>query len=482
MASLGELLAEDGFTRKASSRKTKAAAPRAVSMPLYYDANMNKKATFVKSRSQALHGRSLTNTGSSLIKDKAACPERSQPEDFFHRGSQGKCDFDRHRGRKYGSQSYKDDKLKNKVFNLDAHTPSEEDLQISVCDAAIRALVSILVSHIGAFFRDESFWALLRGVCNDCLKNEDRGGEGGVFAELENAITIVEEAVERRSTKELQKASAKLKIMAGLSSVALKNGSNFGAPNSCLVACAHLYLSVIFKIYKEDRMAANHLLQVFCFAPLEARAILLPALWEELFLPNLAHIREWYDQEMDSLSRMPSRAKNMDILLKMYDSALNKETQKFAIYYREWLVDETKSPLPPSIDVPFADFHRIRRENSRANDQEEACSMRKSFSCTSTMARQQLYESHSSQVIEKGAANDIKIRKHDKEEEWEKATNLDMYLRSIKNLLDKDTDQLKKQHEGEEANGSKRTFFDMVDESSNVSSHLVFLFFSLSLF
>ncbi|XP_074555702.1 uncharacterized protein LOC141811582 [Curcuma longa] len=462
MASLAELLAEDGFTRKARSRKTKAAAPRAVSMPLYSDTNTNKNATFLKFRSQELHGRSLSNTGSSLSKEGAAC------ENFFPRGSQGEWDFDPHRGRKHESQSYKDDKLKNKVFNLDVHAPSEEDMQISVCDAAIRALVSISVSHIGDFFTDESFRALLRRVCNACLKDEDRGGEGGAFAELEKAITIVEKAVERRSTKELQKASSKLNIMTGLSSIALKNGSNFGAPNSCLAACAHLYLSVIFKIYKEDRMAANHLLQVFCFAPFEARAILLPALWEELFLPNLAHISEWYDQEMDSISRVPSRAKNMDILLKMYDSALNKETQKFAIYYREWIVDETKAPFPPSIDLPSADFHRISRENSRANGREEACSMRKSFSCKSTMVSRQLYESHSSQEIEKGAAKDMKIGKHVKEEEWEKATNLDMCLRSIKNLLDEDTDQLKNEHEGEEANGSKRTFFDMVDESSSV--------------
>ncbi|KAG6508385.1 hypothetical protein ZIOFF_033759 [Zingiber officinale] len=413
MASLGELLAEDGFTRKASSRKAKAAAPRAVSMPLYSDTNTNKNATFLKSRSQVLPGRSLTNAaGSSLSREGAAC------ENFFPRGSQGEWDFDRHR----------DDKLRNNVFNLDDHAPSEEDLQFSVCDAAIQALVSILVSHIRVFFVDESFRALRRGVFDACLKDENRGGEDGAFAELEKAITIVEKAVERRSTKELQKASSKLNIMTGLSSVALKNESNFGAPNSCLVACAHLYLSVICKIYKEDRMAASHLLQVFCFAPFEARTILLPALWEELFLPNLAHIREWYDQEMDSISRVPSRAKNTDILLKMYGSALNKETQKFAIYYREWLIDETKAPFPPSIDLPSADFHRIRREKSQANGR-EGC-----------------------QVIEKGA-------------------NLDMYLRSIKNLLDKDTDQLKKEHEGEEANGSKRTFFDMVDESSDVKEN-----------
>nr|CAD1835485.1 unnamed protein product [Ananas comosus var. bracteatus] len=70
-------------------------------------------------------------------------------------------------------------------------------------------------------------------------------------------------------------------------------------PNAHLVACAHLYLSIIYKIERNNGVSARHLLKVFVEAPYIARKSMLRDLWDHFFLPNLLHLKIWYTKEVE---------------------------------------------------------------------------------------------------------------------------------------------------------------------------------------
>ncbi|URD84690.1 Zinc-finger of the MIZ type in Nse subunit [Musa troglodytarum] len=279
---------------------------------------------------------------------------------------------------------------------------SEVDMQPAICDAATQAVVSILTGYIESFLKHESFRASLRRRCNACLGS---ASELGVFAELEEAIAMIERVVEeRRGVKELQKASLKLGVISGFTA---------GFPSSRLSACAHLYLSVICKIRKEDRMTADHLLQVFCTAPLEARAILLPDLWNQLFLPHLSHLKAWHKKEVESIAQTPCGAKKMKLLDKMYDDVMNRGTHNFAVYYREWLIEAKKAPSLPSIDAPSS---RMIQRVSHAIHRDDVYS---------PTVSQKSYEAVLGQLKRMEASNELIIKGSDREEERKKEIVVD---------------------------------------------------------
>ncbi|CAL9069188.1 putative E3 ubiquitin-protein ligase LIN [Musa acuminata AAA Group] len=290
-------------------------------------------------------------------------------------------------------------------------TPQEEavcfevDMQPAICDTSTQAVVSILTGYVEAFLKHESFRASLRRRCNACL---GIASELGVFAELEEAIAMIERVVEeRRGVKKLPKVSLKLSVISGFTA---------GFPSSRLSACAHLYLSVICKIRKEDRMTADHLLQVFCTAPLEARTILLPDLWNQLFLPHLSHLKAWHKKEVESIAQTPCGAKKMKLLDKMYDDVMNRGTHIFAVYYKEWLIEAKKAPSLPSIDAPSASSSRMIQRVSHAIHRDDVYS---------PMVSQKSYEAVLGQLKRMEAANELRIKGSDREEERKKEIEVD---------------------------------------------------------
>ncbi|CAK9180682.1 unnamed protein product [Ilex paraguariensis] len=230
-------------------------------------------------------------------------------------------------------------------------------------EVAVQAIISILCGYVKCFLKDEDFRTSLHHNSSASLDfsglEEGLNTESKVIANLEQAIETVERAAEERtSAKELKKASLQLSVITGLNSNELKYGFTHGIPNFKLSACAHLYLSVIYKLQKKDRIAAKHLLQVFCDSPFQARTTLLPELWDYLFLPHLSHLKAWYDEEADSLADTLSKSKTrkLQLLEKVYNEILDTSTYQFSVYYKDWLTEGIEAPSLPSIQIPSISF------------------------------------------------------------------------------------------------------------------------------
>ncbi|CAN4114061.1 unnamed protein product [Withania somnifera] len=236
-------------------------------------------------------------------------------------------------------------------------------------EVAIQAVISILSGHIKCFLLDEDFRTSLRhnsfASLNFVGLEEGLNTESKIIATLEQAIETVERAAEDcTNEKELKKASLQLSVITGLNSDELRDRFTSGIPNSKLAACAHLYLSVIYKIQKKDHIAARHLLQVFCDSPFQARTSLLPDLWDHMFFPHLSHLKFWYDSEANFLGGPRNKSRKLKLLDKLYSENLDKGTYQFAVYYKDWLTKGAEIPLVPSIQIPSIS---VLREDSLSN-------------------------------------------------------------------------------------------------------------------
>ncbi|KAH6767717.1 hypothetical protein C2S52_018700 [Perilla frutescens var. hirtella] len=222
-------------------------------------------------------------------------------------------------------------------------------------EAAIKAVISIFSGHAKRFLDDEDFRTSLHHnsfASLNLIGDESLSTESKVIENLEQAIEMVERAAEESATlKELKRASLQLSVITGLNSNDLKNGFTSGVPNLRLSACAHLYLSIIYVLQKKDKVAAKHLLQVFCDSPFQARTTLLPDLWDHAFLPHLLHLKVWYDKETHSVADSPIFT-NLKLLDKAYNESMDSGTYQFAIYYKDWMTDGVEAPSVPFIKIP----------------------------------------------------------------------------------------------------------------------------------
>ncbi|XP_065853908.1 putative E3 ubiquitin-protein ligase LIN-2 [Euphorbia lathyris] len=237
----------------------------------------------------------------------------------------------------------------------------------AIDEAAVRALISILTGYIGRYGKDSSFREMIRNKCRDCLSRKRKDfddGVDGVFADIELGIQSIEDSVSKKELKmkSLKNSIELLTIVASLNSKKSRNGSTCGVPNSHISACVQLYLSIAYKLEKNDRVSAKHLLQVFSDSPFLARTHLLPDLWEHLFLPHLLHLKIWHHKESESLSNSQYNALN-----KAYNGSLDFGTIQFSMYYKEWLKIGGKVPPIPHVPLPsrpsFASSRRISSDS-----------------------------------------------------------------------------------------------------------------------
>lgn len=153
-----------------------------------------------------------------------------------------------------------------------------------------------------------------------------------------------------------------LSIVASLNSPESRTGLTCGVPNTHLSACAQLYLSVVYKMERDDRAAARHLLQAFCDAPRLARRSLLPDLWENFFLPHLLHLQVWYNGEVEVATELDAgeeREQRMKVLNRVYNDQIDVGTAQFALYYKEWLkVGGAAAPVLPLVSLPSVPNYR----------------------------------------------------------------------------------------------------------------------------
>ncbi|XP_059658092.1 putative E3 ubiquitin-protein ligase LIN-1 [Cornus florida] len=337
MFSLHDLLADEGFEfRKGQKKQVRfrdrvAPQDESIALPIYICHDRN---SFNLSKHKA--DKSVARSGSSVFSSKR------------------------------GDSSSR----RSKSMSTAESGPSKNEPAID--EVAIRAVISILSGYVGRYLKDETFRETIKGKCNSCLERKNKDSDNGIFANMELGIESIERLVGSPGTKkELNMKSMRnsirlLSIVASLNSKKSKNGSTCGTPNSHLSACAQLYLSIVYKIEKNDRISARHLLQVFCDSPSLARTHLLPELWEHFFLPHLLHLKIWYTKELEFLSNSDygDKEKKMKALSKVYNDQIDMGTIKFALYYKEWLRVGGQSPTLPSLPLPSRPFNIPSRRRS----------------------------------------------------------------------------------------------------------------------
>lgn len=230
----------------------------------------------------------------------------------------------------------------------------------TVDEVASKAVVSILSGYVGQYLRNKEFRETINLKCyyscfqrknKDCLDNE------GIFANLESGIERIERLAEDQGLKDSESVEYSIRAL-NFVVASLKNsekGSTCGVRNSHLSACAQLYLSILYRIEKNGRLSARHLLQVFLDAPFLARMHFLPELWEHLFLPNLLHLKIWYSEQLDYFvleSNHIDKDMKVKALEKAYHAQMDFGTKMFALYYKEWLEVGAHAPTAPHVPLP----------------------------------------------------------------------------------------------------------------------------------
>lgn len=196
----------------------------------------------------------------------------------------------------------------------------------SLKEAAIEALVLLLTGHVQCFATEGAFHALLRQRCAVCLARDRK-----LFADLEGVVLLIERTVPLGlDFGQLNKASLKLKELI------------YCGTDSRLLACAHLYLGIVYKLLRKEKSSAKHILRVFVCSPFQARVYILPELWDRLFAPHLSHFKLWYDKEVGPLVIAPNWENRMKSLFRSYNDLVDEGTHDLAIYYLKWIKGEEK--------------------------------------------------------------------------------------------------------------------------------------------
>lgn len=290
---------------------------------------------------------------------KTHLPGRTQPKNFNEKSN----------GSSLNGKSFEDSQNSKHVHGtLPEFVPALDEV-------AVQATISIVIGYSKRYLKDEGFRTSLHNNCFSCLNSivpeQYPNNENKVIANLKQAIDTVEKAAEECATaKDLKRAALQLSVVTGLNSNDLKDGFTCGIPNYHLSACAHLYLSVIYKLRKKDRASAKHLLQVFSDSPFQARTTLLPELWENLFYPHLSHLKLWHSQEADSLEVTPNKERRLKLLDKVYNEILDLGTYQFAVYYKDWLTEGFEAPSVPSINIPSLSIQEFQFNGSRGHSAE----------------------------------------------------------------------------------------------------------------
>ncbi|KAF5779272.1 hypothetical protein HanRHA438_Chr12g0568821 [Helianthus annuus] len=242
--------------------------------------------------------------------------------------------------------------------------PSNEP---AIDEVATKAVISILSGYAGKYLKDKGFRDSLR---DKCLVNRTNG----LLDNMELGIQSIEKLIDNPGTVKEMKVKLLRNSIGFLTIVASLNSTKgTGDSNSQLSACAQLYLSIVYKIEKNDRICARHVLQVFVDSPHLARTHLLPDLWEHFFLPHLLHLKIWYNNQTESiLDHLVSRDQEEQIkkhLIKVYDEHMDMGTAQFALYYKEWLKTGGQPPATlPSVPLPainlFSSSSTRRRRSS----------------------------------------------------------------------------------------------------------------------
>ncbi|GER40993.1 transducin/WD40 repeat-like superfamily protein [Striga asiatica] len=245
-------------------------------------------------------------------------------------------------------------------------TPRKEEPAID--SAAIKAIVSILCGYVGRYSKDEVFRRNIKEKCNLYLENGNPRSSGDeIWAHLEMGIESIDSLIHfQESNKEINLESLQKTIKL------LKNAASLGSKSN-LSACAHLYLSIVYKFANNEKVSARYLLKLFSDSPYLARTRLLPELWEHVFLPHLLHIKDWRENELGFLTGLGyvDSKRKIEALDKQFDHLMDIGTKKFAVYYIEWLKfggsNQTPSVVPSVPSPSKSSLSRSRKKSLDSN-------------------------------------------------------------------------------------------------------------------
>lgn len=321
MASLQELLAKEGYFGKAPKPvkliRDRGQVDDSIALPIYICHDHRKTARL-----------SATKKGSSIFSSS----------------------------KRVGSVSERSNTNKSMATVSESSRADEPPID----EVAIKAVISILSGYIGRYVKDVNFQETIRDKCNSCLVRRKKEPDNGIFANMELVIDNIDKLVVEQGTrkeltmKTLRNSIRLLSVVDSLNSKKTKNGSTCGIPNSHISAVAQLLLAILYKLEKNDRICARHLLQVFCDSPFLARNDLLADLWEHFFLPHLLHLKIWYTKELETISNSNyiDKERKVKALSKVYSDQMDKGTIEFALYYKGWLKVGVKAPPVPKVHLP----------------------------------------------------------------------------------------------------------------------------------
>ncbi|XP_023520024.1 putative E3 ubiquitin-protein ligase LIN-2 isoform X1 [Cucurbita pepo subsp. pepo] len=232
----------------------------------------------------------------------------------------------------------------------------------AIDEISIRSVVSILSGYVGRYSKDDKFREMVRKICSSCLLRNG-GMESGVCSNFEMGMKSVDRLIEERHGNERELRVKASRSSLGFFNTVISSLNSSKKSKNCaqshLSACAHLYLAIVYKIEKNEKVSAKHVLQVFTDSPFFARTHLLPELWEHFFLPHLLHLKVWYNQELEFMSN----DRKIKALSKLYNDHMNRGTLKFALYYEQQLNDGAKAPHVPLVPLPSQSIKRASRKS-----------------------------------------------------------------------------------------------------------------------
>ncbi|KAF4359178.1 hypothetical protein F8388_005287 [Cannabis sativa] len=410
-ASLEDLLVEDGFKgRKSFSRsRTSFRSEKSPSMPTYHVQQQVKKdfvRTTQRSRSDVArysYNKRVESPRIDGVRARDNLVGRFGARESITSHSNNEIVEVQDEDEDEENDIFSDEVKGKKVFEkVQSKKLSYE--KVALDEVAIQAMVSILSGYIKRFLKEKEFRVMIRGSCLsilDFLERKRGETESRVISTLEEAIDTIEKSVEESSmsTKDMKKVVMQLSVLVGMNT-----NDNI---KKVLSSCAHLYLSVIYKFQKKDRVAAKHVLQVFCDSPSHARTELLPELWDYLFSPHLSHLKIWYNQEANSLLDTQEKPRKLKLLDKMYNELVDSGTYQFAIYYKDWLTEGVETTPVPSILAPV-----LVSESRKGNSSEMSSSPNSNPFSPQPMVSKTLYNAMFRRAS-KAVSEDLEIENSD---------------------------------------------------------------------
>ncbi|KAL5840598.1 hypothetical protein ACOSQ4_013206 [Xanthoceras sorbifolium] len=319
------------------------------------------------------NGKLFKNPKQVKLKDTVAPDDRLTLPIYICHDKTASRDFSKATSTRKGSSMISSTRVSSDSKSLMKNGIGSEEPPID--EVAIRAVISILNGYIGRYVKDENFRKNIKEKFSCCLvmRRRSKDSDNGILENMELGVENIDKLVEDGGTtkKELRMKLLKnsiqlLSIVASLNSKNSKHNSTCGIPNSHLSAFAQLYLAITYKLDKNDRISARHLLQVFCDSPFLARTHLLPHLWDHFFLPHLLHLKVWYHKELDFLSnfKFGEKEKRIKALSKVYNDQMDTGTTQFAVYYKQWLKIGAKAPAVPIVPLPSRPSYGSSRRRS----------------------------------------------------------------------------------------------------------------------